>query len=341
MTDPGALFEEGYRLYVEAECPEDLERARSLLGQAASGGHAMAMDVLGNMYEDGDGAEEDVMTALQLYRRSAEQGCPAGMYDLGVLYLDGRGVDRDEERAFALISKAVEAESRPDHMYRLSVMYRTGEGTPADDGKALELLRKAADLGSPEAKSSLGSLLLSGDGVEKDPERAFVLFKEAAEDQDCRAMCNLGLMYEDGIHVEKDLDAAVSYYRQALDLGFAPACYHLGLLVGQGLAPASLIDPSDVLGAGGRAGSPDDVGRLGELYYFGDGGEPDLEAAEHLFRAGVDLDVPSCMYNLGVMILRGEAASEYEGEEYDLILAAVDAGYAPAQELVESSEEEI
>ena len=341
MTDPGSLFEEGYRLYVEAEGPEDLERARALLGQAASGGNALAMDVLGNMYEDGDGVAEDVKAALQLYRRSADLGCPSGMYDLGVLYLDGRGVDRDEERAFALISRAVEAGGEPDHIFRLSVMYRTGEGTPEDERKALELLREAAELGSPEAKSSLGSLLLSGDGVGKDPGKAFVLFKEAAEDQDCRAMCNLGLMYEAGIHVDKDIDMAVSYYRQAFDLGFAPACYHLGMLVGQGLAPVSLIDPSGVLEAGGRTGSPDDVGRLGELCYFGDCVEQDLEAAEHLFRAGTDLDVPSCMYNLGVMILRGEAASEYEGEEYDLILAAADAGYAPAQELVESSEEEI
>ena len=66
MTDADALFEEGYRQYLEAERPEDLEKARVSLGQAATMGHAMAQDVLGNMYEDGDGVRKDISTALQL-----------------------------------------------------------------------------------------------------------------------------------------------------------------------------------------------------------------------------------------------------------------------------------
>ena len=341
MTDADPLFEEGYRLYLEAESDEDLEKARSLLGQASMAGHAMAQDVLGNMYEDGDGVEEDIATALQLYRRSADQDCPSGLYDLGVLYLDGRGVEKDASRAFSLVKKAVDLGGLPDHVYMLSVLYHRGEGTDADEGRAMDLLERAAGLGSPEAKAGLGAILLSGDGLEKDPGRAFALLKEAAEDQQADAMCNLGLMYESGTHVGKDLGTAVSYYRQAADLGYAPAYFHLAVLAGQGEAPMSLADPTGLLGAEDRPGTPEDVGRLGESYYFGDGVDPDPEMAVQLFRAGIELDVPSCMYNLGVMIIRGEASAEYEGEEYDLILAAADAGYAPAEELVEQAKEEI
>ena len=101
--NPEDLFEEGYKLYSEAVSPADLEKARELLGKAATEGHALAQDVLGNMYEDGDGAEKDIHTAADLYFRSAEQGCSAGMFDLGMLCLDGRGVPKDEFRAFSLI----------------------------------------------------------------------------------------------------------------------------------------------------------------------------------------------------------------------------------------------
>ncbi len=340
MTDEDSLFEEGYRLYLEAESTEDLEKARVCLGQAATMGHAMAQDVLGNMYEDGDGVDEDIATALQLYRRSAEQDCPAGLYDLGVLYMDGRGVEKDAERAFALVDKAAALGNQPDHVFMLSVMYLKGEGVGQDQSKAMELLKKAAELGSPEAKANLGAVLLTGDGLDKDVEKAYALLKEASEDQECSAICNLGLMYESGTFVEKDLATAVAYYRQAADLGFAPAYYHLAVLAGQGMVPVSLIDPSDVLQGGDRAGTQDDVSALGEHYYFGDGAEPDPEMAVQYFRAGVDLDIPSCMYNLGVMIIRGEALAEYDGEQYDLILAAADAGYGPAKELLEQAQEE-
>ncbi len=340
MMDLDSIFEEGYRLYLEAESQDDLEKARMSLGQAASEGHAMAQDILGNMYEDGDGVEEDIATALQLYRKSAEQDCSFGLYDLGMLYLEGKGVEKDAERAFALIDKAVSLDSQPYHVYMLSILYHKGEGVAQDEKRAMELLEKAVELGCSEAKANLGAVLLSGDGVEKDPGRAFVLLKEASEDQEAGAMCNLGLMYEGGILVEKDLAAAVSYYRQASDLGYAPAFYHLAILAGQGSVPVSLIDPSDLLKAGERVGNPGDVSSLGEAYYFGDGIEPDLELAVQYFRAGVDLDIPSCMYNLGIMIIRDEAAAEYDGEQYDLILAAADAGYGPAKELLEQAQEE-
>ena len=46
------------------------------------------------------------------------------------------------------------------------------------------------------------------------------------------------------------------------------------------------------------------------------------------------------MYNLGIMIIRGEAEAAYDEEEYDMIIAAADAGYGPAKELLEKSGEE-
>ncbi len=340
MTNADAIFEEGYDLYSNAGDESELRRAFELLTQASLMGHALAQDVLGNMYEDGDGAPLDLATAAELYRQSAEQECPPGMYDLAMLHLDGAGVQRDPEKAFSLIEKAVRIGEDPEHMFTLSVMYHTGKGVERDDRKALELLRRAERLGSVDAKANLGAMYLSGEGIQKDESKAFGLLKEAAEDQDCSAMCNLALMYESGIVVDKDMSTAISYYKQAADLGYPPAFYHLGVLVGEGEADLGDIDPVGLLETAGTDGNIDALHRLGVMYYDGEGVEQDLDMASQYFRAGSEFENPECMYNLGIMIIREEADPAYDEEAYDLIIAAADAGYGPAKELVEKSQED-
>lgn len=339
MSEADELFAEGYRLYCEAGDENDLRRAFELLGRSSALGNALAMDVLGNMYEDGDGAPLDIGTAVQLYRSSADKDCPPGLYDLGLLYIDGHGVERDPERGFALISRAVELGNDPEHMFTLSVLYHSGNGTERDERRAMDLLRRAERLGSIDAKANLGAMYLSGEGLPKDLKKALALLRDAAEEQDCSAMCNLGLMYENGEGVDADLDTAIAYYRQAATLGYPPAFYHLGILVGSGDADIGEIDPVGLLEAAGADGNIDALYRLGVMYYDGDGVEADMDMASQYFRAGSDFENPECMYNLGIMMIRGEATPEYEDEEYDLIIAAADAGYGPAKELLERSEE--
>lgn len=334
------LFEEGYRYYTDAGNEDELRKAFELLSQASMMGHPLAQDVLGNMYEDGDGAPLDIKAAAELYRQSAEKDCVPGLYDYGLLFLDGHGVPQDPERAFALISRAVELGNDPEHIFTLSVMYLQGNGVAKDERKSLELLKKAEKLGSVDAKANMGAMYLSGEGLPKDEGKAFCLLKEAAEDQDCSAMCNLALMYEQGIHVGKDMKTAISYFKQAADLGYPPAFYHLGVLVGGGEADLGDIDPVGLLETAGAEGNIDALYRLGVMYYDGQGVDRDLDMASQYFRAGAEFENPECMYNLGIMIIRGEAEPAYDEEEYDMIIAAADAGYGPAKELLKKSEGE-
>ena len=69
MNDAETLFLQGYEYYREAADADDLRKAFELLGAASSMGHALAQDILGNMYEDGDGAPLDINTAVGLYKR--------------------------------------------------------------------------------------------------------------------------------------------------------------------------------------------------------------------------------------------------------------------------------
>lgn len=333
-------FYEGFRLYTEAGDAGDLEKAFALLTEAADEGHALAQDILGNMYEDGDGAPLDICKAVQLYEKSAKQECPPGMYDLALLLMDGHGIDRNESRAFSLVKRAVELAQDPDHMFMLSVMYHHGTGVKADENIATTLLMRAEKLGSIDAKANLGAMYLSGEGRVKDHKKAFQLLREAADNDDCSALCNLALMYENGLSTKQDLEEAVSCYRKAAMLGYPPAFYHLGVLAGEGSIPVEDIDPVGLLKTAGADGNIDALYKLGVMYYDGNGVDPDLEMSAQYFRAGSEFENPECMYNLGIMIIRGEANEEYEDEALDLIIAAADAGYGPARELLEKSEEQ-
>ena len=171
------------------------------------------------------------------------------------------------------------------------------------------------------------------------PAGQFALLTEAAEDGDCSAMCNLGLMYEGGSLVPENSGTAMSYYRQAADLGYPPAFYHMAMMAFDGKAGIPDLDPMGLLEAAGGGGCAEAVRQLGERFYYGDGVEADMEMACQYFRAGADMDDAACMYDLGVMIVRGEAMATYDGEEYDLILASADAGYGPAKELADKTAE--
>lgn len=323
------LFLQGYKYYCEAGCPEDLQKAVALLGEASAMGNPAAQDVLGNMYEDGDGVDQDYAVAAELYRQSSEQRYPAGMHDYGVLLLYGCGVHEDQEMGFRLIHEAVELSDDPDFIFTESVCYLNGLGVDKDESKAVSLLRKAAGKGSVRAKSNLGALMM-----EKDPEEAFGLLKEASEDQDPGAMCNLGLMYEMGLYVETDIKAAESYYRQATEMGHAPAYYHLAMLAVDGHIDLKDADPMGLLEEAGENGCGESFLSLGVLYYDGNGVDQDMEIAANYFRAGSEAGNPDCKYNLAVMILKGQAREEYLDEYVDLISDAADMGFEPAVKFI-------
>lgn len=324
------LFLQGYRYYCEAGCPEDLQKAVTLLGQASAMGNPAAQDVLGNMYEDGDGVEQDYAVAAELYRQSSEQRYPAGMHDYGDLLLYGCGVKEDPETGFRLICEAVELSNDPDFIFTESVCYLNGLGVGKDESKAVSLLREAAGKGSVRAKSNLGALLM-----EENPEEAFGLLKEASEDQDPGAMCNLGLMYEMGLYADKDIKTAESYYRQATEMAYAPAYYHLAMLAVEGHIDLKDADPRGLLVEAGENGCGEAFLSLGILYYDGNGVDQNMEIAANYFRAGSEAGNPDCKYNLAVMILNRQTREEYPDEYVDLISDAADMGYEPAVRFID------
>ena len=78
----GAI-EDGSKAYRQGNYAE----AYHLLQPLAAQGDAVAQEVLGVMYAEGQGVQKDEAQAVQLFRQAAEQGNDRGQYNLGAASL--------------------------------------------------------------------------------------------------------------------------------------------------------------------------------------------------------------------------------------------------------------
>ena len=67
------------------------------------------MDLLGGLYYDGLGVQQDFTVAREWYEKAAMLGGPRAMFSLGRLYEEGSGVPRDRDQARQWYQKALDA----------------------------------------------------------------------------------------------------------------------------------------------------------------------------------------------------------------------------------------
>lgn len=93
---------------------------------------------------------------------------------------------------------------------------------------ARENWEKLADMGFPEAQTSLGLMYVRGEGVAADPKRGIALLEQAAAKNNPQAMFELGKLYQEGKGVKKDLTRARDLFQRALAQGYDRSLYQLG-----------------------------------------------------------------------------------------------------------------
>jgi TPR repeat protein len=86
-----AGIDEGWAAYKRGDYTTTLREIRSLAEQ----GFASAQDILGLLYENGQGVPQDYAEAVEWYRKAAEQGLAIAQFNLGVRYEQGQGVPQD------------------------------------------------------------------------------------------------------------------------------------------------------------------------------------------------------------------------------------------------------
>ena len=95
---------------------------------SANSGYTDAEVVMGYLYSEGIGVEQDFFTAKRWFEKAADKGDKVALYNLGSLYYNGgTSIEKDYNTAFELCLKSAEMGYAPAQE-RLSYLYANGEG---------------------------------------------------------------------------------------------------------------------------------------------------------------------------------------------------------------------
>ncbi len=92
----------GWNAYFEKDYATALKHFRSLAKQ----GDAVAQNMLGEMYREGQGVPKNYKEAVRWYREATKLGNIGAQRNLGRMYRDGRGVLQDLVMAYVWINLA-------------------------------------------------------------------------------------------------------------------------------------------------------------------------------------------------------------------------------------------
>ena len=151
----------------------------------AKKGELWALEFAGQLYDGGDGVEQDVVKAREYYQRAAENGsCGDSSYNLAGMCGAGDGGEKNLEQSKYWYEEAIKREvpSVAMAMTNLGLGFKKGLGcydlgsSEKNINRAVELLTSAASRGQGNAQYHLGMMYFSGNGVDQDYRVARDLF---------------------------------------------------------------------------------------------------------------------------------------------------------------------
>lgn len=157
-----------------------LERTRGNYGPAFSWAERSARQqhppgqlILGQLYQAGQGTQQDQAKGLALMQQAADSGLIEASYFTGLAYQDGVGVKPDADLADYYLRQAASREHLPAHLALASLHEQSRPET------ARQWLSQAARKGSPEAQLALAnSYARAADGA-PDHQEAYVWYSLA------------------------------------------------------------------------------------------------------------------------------------------------------------------
>lgn len=267
-TEPGQLFQDA-------------------LGRAQAGSAEFQL-VLGELFENGIGTEQNLGEALRWYSAAAKAGHPGAQARLAILYLEGRGAQKDIALAIDLLKDAAD-KGEPLALAQLGLAYVNGLGVPQDAGQGMQMLAKASDKGNGSAAYELAKIHLFGTSGPVDkaearkwfqvsavlgfPNGQYVYARDYVTDPDERlrltflaahggqrhAQYDVGQYYLNRSDTSADRETAVGWFRLAALNGNEmgnQALFRLGLPDVNGNMPLNSTVPSTAMPA---ADGPDDL----------------------------------------------------------------------------------
>ncbi len=151
----------------------------------------IAMSILGERYDMGDGVAQNKPAAVQWYTKAAERGHVKSQYNLALMYDNGDGVAENNRLALIWYRFAAD-QGHTAAQANVGAMYDQGEGTPEDNAEAIKWFKKAAKQGDAKAQYNLGLMYFKGEGTQPDMAEAIKWYTKAAKqgDQDALSALN-------------------------------------------------------------------------------------------------------------------------------------------------------
>jgi TPR repeat protein len=116
--------------------------AAELWQPLAEKGDAAAQFLLGTLYAEGNGVEQNDATAFMWFQRAANQGNAAAQYNVGASYAEGTGVEKSDVDAAKWFQRAAN-QGMAYAQLNLGLLYAAGNGVPQDSVEALKWLELA------------------------------------------------------------------------------------------------------------------------------------------------------------------------------------------------------
>jgi len=232
----------------------------------AQAGNADMQCMLGNLYFQGQGVEQDINKGMEWVVKSAEGGSKYGQYVLGMAYLHGKGVESSEEKGYMWLRKAAE-QGEPNAQNMVGGFYLVGKVVEKDYQEAVKWFELSAKGGNMRAYTQLG-FFWKRNG---EPQKSFSNFLSAAKMGDAEAQNEVAWMLYTGEDVPQDLPQAFEWAQKAVKQGYSYG-----------------------------------YGTLGEMYYKGKGVAQDKTKAFELYSKGAELNDRESIRMLVIMYKGGE-----------------------------------
>jgi len=168
-------YEDGFNAFRRG----DTSTALKLLTPLATQGQVESQTMIGLIYHDGNGVNQNYAEAAKWLRRAANQKDRTAAASLGFMYLEGRGVPQDTEEAGKLIGLAAALGEQRAQGF-VGAMYRENK----DYVEAVNWLRSASSQGEAPAQRILGEMYRDGQGFRQDSIEAYRWFSIAAANGD-------------------------------------------------------------------------------------------------------------------------------------------------------------
>lgn len=159
---------------------DEYEEAKAWLAPLVEKANPLAQNLMGLMYKNGWGVEQNYEAAAPLFLAAAETGHAGAQHDIAWAYGEGRGLPKDDAKMADWMAKSA-ATGYHQAQYNMGRLYLWGRGVERDLDAGIELLKAAAVQGQQRANYDLADLYERGEGFAKDEARARELFESAVK----------------------------------------------------------------------------------------------------------------------------------------------------------------